>query len=117
MAEDEENILGMRLARPTTGFSLETGDFGSGLSVFFSRPFNTNFQLLGQFKMMDVTGEAEMPVIDYWSGFVYKANPFNLWLMPAFAGIKYHPFIGRIANNFSLLNISGLSYVYVHKSK
>lgn len=101
MAEDEENILGMRLARPTTGFSLETGDFGSGLSVFFSRPFNTNFQLFGQFKMMDVTGEAEMPVIDYWSGFVYKANPFNLWLMPAFAGIKYHPFIGRIANNFS----------------
>ena len=50
---------------------------------------------------MDVTGEAEMPVRDYWTGYVYKANPFNLYLMPAFVGMKYHPFIGRIANNFS----------------
>ncbi len=99
--QDDENILGMRLARPTTGFSLETADFGNGASIFFSHPLNSNIQWFGQFKVMDVTGEAEMPVIDYWTGYVYKANPFNLWLMPAFVGIKYHPFIGRIANNFS----------------
>ena len=99
--QDDENILGMRLARPTTGFSLETADFGNGASIFFSYPINSNIQWFGQFKVMDVTGEAEMPVIDYWTGYVYKANPFNLWLMPAFVGIKYHPFIGRIANNFS----------------
>jgi|LULX01.1.fsa_nt_gb hypothetical protein len=101
LGQDDENILGMRLAQPTTGFSLETADFGNGASIFFSRPMNANIQWFGQFKVMDVTGEAEMPVVDYWTGFVYKANPFNLWLMPAFVGIKYHPFIGRIANNFS----------------
>mgnify|MGYP003771072281 CR=1 FL=1 len=72
-----------------------------GASIFFSRPLNSNFQFFGQFKVMDVTGEAEMPVIDYWTGYVYKANPFNLYLMPAFIGMKYHPFVGRIANNFS----------------
>tara|TARA_Y100001960_G_scaffold332185_1_gene431793 strand:+ start:3510 stop:4121 length:612 start_codon:yes stop_codon:yes gene_type:complete len=99
--EDGNEILGMKLARPTSGFSLETGDFGSGLSIFFSRPINSNIQLFGQFKVMDVTGEAEMPVVDYWTGYVYKANPFNLWLMPAFIGLKHHPFLGRIANNFS----------------
>lgn len=99
--QNDENILGMRLARPTIGFSLETADFGNGASIFFSRPLTANIQLFGQFKAMDVTGEAEMPVVDYWTGNVFKANPFNLWLMPAFAGIKYHPFVGRIANNFS----------------
>ena len=99
--EENNDILGMRLARPTSGFSLETGDFGSGLSIFFSKPLNTNLQLFGQFKIMDVTGDAEMPVRDYWTGYVYKANPFNLWLMPAFIGLKHHPFLGRIANNFS----------------
>ncbi len=69
LGQDDENILGMRLAQPTTGFSLETADFGNGASIFFSRPMNANIQWFGQFKVMDVTG--------------------------------YHPFIGRIANNFS----------------
>ena len=100
-AQTGEDILGMRLSKPVYGMSLETGDFGNGGSIFFSRPINMKLQWFGQFKMMDVTGEAEMPVVDYWTGYVYKANPFNLWLLPALTGFKFHPFIGQIANNFS----------------
>ncbi len=100
-AQTDEDFLGMGLAKPTSGFSLETADFGNGMSLFFTRPINIKLQWFGQFKMMDVTGEAEMPVVDYWTGYVYKANPFNLWLMPALTGFKFHPFIGLIANNFS----------------
>ena len=47
------------------------------------------------------------------TGYVYKANPFNLWLMPAFIGLKHHPFLGRIANNFSQFAMIAAGPVFI----
>ena len=89
------------LGKANRGISLETADFGSGLSVFMVKPFSEKFQFFGQLKAMEVTGEGEMTVVDYWSYYPYKVNKFDLYIAQTLFGLKYHPFVGQIANNFS----------------
>ena len=89
------------LGKANRGISLETTDFGSGLSVFMVQPLSEKFQFFGQLKAMEVTGEGEMTVVDYWSYYPYKVNKFDLYIAQSLFGVKYHPFVGQIANNFS----------------
>jgi len=104
------------LGKANWGLSLETADFGSGLSVFMVRPISEKFQLFGQFKTMEITGDGEMTVVDYWSYYPYKVNKFDLYIAQTLLGIKYHPFVGQIANNFSpytMISIGPLALIDV----
>lgn len=89
------------LSGNTFGFSLETESHGTGMGVFYTNTLSKNLQFFGQVKLLSITGETEMPVYDPYTGYTYKVGEVNLVLMPLFIGLKFHPFIGRIANNFS----------------
>lgn len=92
---------GYSLSGNTFGFSLETESHGTGIGVFYTNTLSTNLQFFGQVKLLSITGETEMPVYDPYTGYTYKVGEVNLVLVPLFIGLKFHPFIGRIANNFS----------------
>ncbi len=83
------------------GLVLKTAEHGTGLGGFYAVNIEEKlqYQILGQF--IDILGEAEMPVTDWFTGRTYKTNVKNLLLMPIYLGIKYYPFAGQIANNFN----------------
>jgi|TARA_Y100000310_G_scaffold260998_1_gene270164 hypothetical protein len=92
---------GYSLSGNTFGFSLETESHGTGIGVFYTRVLARNLQFFSQFKLLSITGETEMPVYDPYTGYTRKVGEVNLVLVPLFIGLKFHPFIGQIANNFS----------------
>lgn len=83
------------------GLSLESQSHGSAFGGFYSFPIKKKIQAFFQGRILDIAGEAEYPVYDWYTGTYYKANTRNLLLLPVSAGVKFHPFLGKIANNFS----------------
>jgi len=83
------------------GLGIDIGSKGSGLffNYIFGKSDKVNF--LGEFRYFDIKGETEMYVYDYWSNQYSTISGQNLILLPILAGINYHPFAGKIANNFS----------------
>jgi len=83
------------------GFSLESESNGSAFGAFYSFNVKRKIQLFFHAKVLDIVGDAEFPVFDWYTGTYYKTNTKNLLLLPIFGGVKYHHFEGQIANNFS----------------
>ncbi|MCH8069197.1 MAG: hypothetical protein IID16_08050 [Candidatus Marinimicrobia bacterium] len=101
------------ISEKSYGFTLGTADRGFSIGGFYelqvSRKFQANFQ--GSF--FDVAGESELPVYDIYTGRTYKVGTKNLLLVPLFGGVKYHPFVDQIANNFSPLIMAGLGPIII----
>lgn len=88
------------------GLTLESESHGSALGAFYSFFFTSSVRGLVQGKVLNVA--EGLPVVDAWTGRIYETGGTNLVLVPIVAGITYHPFEGRIANNFSPLVAVGL---------
>ncbi len=93
--------MGYGLYDASYGFSLESESHGSALGGFYSFAVKNKIQFFVQGRVVDIAGDAEFPVYDWYTGTFYKANTKNLFLLPVFGGVKYHAFAGQIANNFS----------------
>ena len=84
------------------GFGLDIGKSGSGF--FLMRQYNHNsekFSLIAEIRFYDIKGENEMYVFDYYTQQYRSIGSKNLVYVPAFIGLNYYPFSGKIANNFS----------------
>jgi len=84
------------------GAGLDIGSKGSG--IFFNYLIgNTekNLDILCELRYFDIKGETESIVYDYWTGQYITISGQNLILIPFLVGVNYHPFAGKIANNFS----------------
>jgi hypothetical protein len=84
-----------------TGFGLDVGENGSG--IFFNRTWSKSEELcfISEIRIFDVKHPDEIIIQDYYTNRSYKFNDINLLLLPLFSGVKYYPFVGKIANNFS----------------
>ena len=84
-----------------TGFGLDVGENGSG--IFFNRTWSKSEELcfISEIRIFDVKHPDEIIIQDYYTNRSYKFNDINLLLLPLFSGVKYFPFVGKIANNFS----------------
>ena len=95
--------LGYTISKASFGLSLEAQRHGSALGGFYAVGMRNKFQVFAQGKILNIVGDTEFPVVDWYTGWVYKTKGKNLILLPVTGGFKFHPFIGQIANNFSPL--------------
>ena len=84
-----------------SGFGLDVGENGSGLSYNRTWFKNKKLYFVGELRVFDAKHPDEIVMQDYYTGRAYKFNNINLVLFPLFSGVKYYPFVGKIANNFS----------------
>ena len=84
-----------------SGFGLDVGESGSGLSYNRTWFKNKKLYFIGEIRVFDAKHPDEIIMQDYYTGRAYKFNNINLLLLPLFSGLKYYPFVGKIANNFS----------------
>ena len=84
-----------------SGFGLDVGESGSGLSYNRTWFKNKKLYFIGELRIFDAKHPDEIIMQDYYTGRAYKFNNINLLLLPLFSGFKYYPFVGKIANNFS----------------
>ncbi|MFQ6615596.1 MAG: hypothetical protein ACE5HZ_02345 [Fidelibacterota bacterium] len=90
----------------TYGITVESESHGSALGGFYWFRLTPSFRGLVQGKILNVA--EGLPLVDAWTGRVYETGGANLVLVPVIGGVTYHPFEGKIANNFSPLLILGL---------
>ena len=84
------------------GFGLDIGKSGSGFFLIRQYTHNSEkFSLITELRFYDIKGENEMFVYDYYTQQYRSIGSKNLIYIPAFAGLNYFPFAGKIANNFS----------------
>lgn len=84
------------------GAGLDVGSRGSG--VFFNYLHGNNkknFDFIGEVRYFDIKGETESIVYDNWTNQYITISGQNLLFIPVLVGFNYHPFAGKIANNFS----------------
>lgn len=88
------------------GLTVESETNGSALGAFYWFEITTNVRGLVQGKILNIA--EGLPLVDTWTGRVYETSSSNLVLLPVIGGMTYHPFEGKIANNFSPLLVLGL---------
>jgi hypothetical protein len=84
------------------GAGLDVGSRGSG--IFLNYLYGNNkkfFDIIGEVRYFDIKGETESIVYDNWTNQYITISGQNLLFIPALVGFNYHPFAGKIANNFS----------------
>ena len=84
------------------GAGLDIGSKGSGIFFnYLSGNVEKNFDFVGEIRYFDIKGDTESIVYDYWTNQYVTISGQNLLFIPMFVGFNYHPFVGKIANNFS----------------
>lgn len=84
------------------GAGLDIGSRGSGIFLNYLHGNNKkNFDIVGELRYFDIKGETESIVYDNWTNQYVTISGQNLLFIPALVGFNYHPFAGKIANNFS----------------
>ena len=84
------------------GAGLDIGSKGSGIFFnYLSGNVVKNFDLVGEIRYFDIKGDTESIVYDYWTNQYVTISGQNLLFIPMLVGFNYHPFAGKIANNFS----------------
>ena len=83
------------------GFGFTTGAWGSGFHFMVDREISEALYSGFEVRFLDVKNDGEMPVTNYYTGQTYTIGDDALVMFPAFAKIRYLPFEGMIANNFS----------------
>ena len=84
------------------GAGLDIGSKGSGIFFnYLSGNVEKNFDFVGEIRYFDIKGDTESIVYDYWTNQYVTISCQNLLFIPMLVGFNYHPFAGKIANNFS----------------
>tara|TARA_B100000809_G_scaffold256838_1_gene297409 strand:- start:2509 stop:3090 length:582 start_codon:yes stop_codon:yes gene_type:complete len=86
----------------SNGFGLDIGSSGSG--IFIMRNYghsSERYSLNGELRYYDIKGDDETIVEDYYTGQYKTLGGKSLFMLPAFIGANYYPFVGKIENNFS----------------
>tara|TARA_B100000767_G_C19708375_1_gene511617 strand:- start:505 stop:1101 length:597 start_codon:yes stop_codon:yes gene_type:complete len=84
------------------GFGLDIGSSGSGVFITFSSLHSSEkISLNSELRFYDIKAPDETLVYDYYSGQTRNAGGISLVMFPAFVGVNYYPFAGKIENNFS----------------
>tara|TARA_B110000914_G_scaffold118086_1_gene103177 strand:+ start:3458 stop:4057 length:600 start_codon:yes stop_codon:yes gene_type:complete len=84
------------------GAGLDVGSRGSGIFLNYLYGNNKkNIDIIGEVRYFDIKGETESIVYDNWTNQYITISGQNLLFIPALVGFNYHPFAGKIANNFS----------------
>ncbi|MBT3180613.1 MAG: hypothetical protein HOB40_02290 [Candidatus Marinimicrobia bacterium] len=95
-------ILFGQFDQVTNGFGLDIGSNGSG--IFVTRNYIHNSEktsLNGEIRFYDIKADDETIVYDYYTGQYKTVGGKSLVMFPAFVGINYYPFVGKIENNFA----------------
>ena len=95
----EDSLLEIR--QKSYGFSIETASHGTGLGGFYTTELDEKYQIMLQARFINIMGEGEFPIYNWYTGYYTKASEKNLLLVPLYGGVKFFPFAGQIANNFS----------------
>ena len=80
---------------------MDIGSSGSG--IFIMRNYghsSERYSLNGELRYYDIKGDDETIVVDY-KGQYKTLGGKSLFMLPAFIGANYYPFVGKIENNFS----------------
>ena len=86
----------------SNGFGLDIGSSGSG--IFIMRNYghsSERYSLNGELRYYDIKADDETIVRDYYTGQYKTLGGKSLFMLPAFIGANYYPFVGKIENNFS----------------
>ena len=83
------------------GFGFTTGAWGSGIHYTGDWELSDTFFSGFELKFIDVKNDGEMPAINYYTGQTLNVGDDALMLFPLFWKVKYLPFEGMIANDFS----------------
>ena len=86
----------------SNGFGLDIGSSGSG--IFIMRNYghsSERYSLNGELRFYDIKAVDETIVYDYYTGQYKTLGGKSLFMLPAFIGANYYPFVGKIENNFS----------------
>jgi hypothetical protein len=96
------NIIFGDSANKRYGAGIDIGSKGSGFFFNYLIGNNAkNLDIISEARYFDIKGDTEMYVYDYWTNQYTTISGQNLILMPILIGVNYHPFAGKIANNFS----------------
>ena len=96
------NIIFGDSANKRYGAGIDIGSKGSGFFFNYLIGNNAkNLDIISEARYFDIKGDTEMYVYDYWTNRYTTISGQNLILMPILIGVNYHPFAGKIANNFS----------------
>lgn len=78
-----------------------SGNRGSGLRMAVMWKFKPGYEYGITGRFYDIKNEGELPVRDFYTGQLININDKALIFIPIMFSLKYHPFEGKIANNFS----------------
>ena len=83
------------------GLGFATGTWGSGFH--FSGDWQLNETMFYGFELrfLDIKNDTELPVYNPYTGNSFNVGDKALIMFPIYAKIRYLPFEGKIANNFS----------------
>ena len=96
------NIIFGDSANKRYGAGIDIGSKGSGFFFNYLIGNNAkNLDIISEARYFDIKGDTEMYVYDYWTNQYTTISGQNLILMPILIGVNYHPFAGKIENNFS----------------
>jgi len=88
-------------AQMRRGFGLTTGTQGSG--IHFAGDWQLKDEMIAGFELrfFDIKNETELPVYNPYTGEQFNVGDKALIMFPMFGTIRWLPFEGKIANNFS----------------
>ena len=94
-------IISNSFAQMKKGIGLTTGTQGSGVHFIGSWQFQKNLFYGFEARYFDIKNETEIPVYNQYTGQYINVGDKALVLFPFYATVKWLPFEGKIANNFS----------------
>ena len=94
-------IISNNFAQMKKGVGLTTGTQGSGIHFIGDWKLNKKIFYGFEVRYFDIKNETEIPVYNQYTGQYINIGDKALVLLPFYATVRWLPFEGKIANNFS----------------
>jgi len=94
-------IITNSVAQMKKGIGMTTGTQGSGIHFILSGQLKENLFYGFEARYYDIKNETEIPVYNQYTGQYINVGDKALILLPVYATMRWLPFEGKIANNFS----------------
>ena len=94
-------IITNSVAQMKKGIGMTTGTRGSGIHFILSGQLKENLFYGFEARYYDIKNETEIPVYNQYTGQYINVGDKALILLPVYATMRWLPFEGKIANNFS----------------
>jgi len=94
-------IITNSVAQMKKGIGMTTGTQGSGIHFIGSWQLKENLFYGFEARYYDIKNETEIPVYNQYTGQYINVGDKALILLPVYATMRWLPFEGKIANNFS----------------